>query len=206
MDRLARPRSGTGVPGLTADASTGLSPPVPRGRRGNVALARRPAERLADQPARQVLDVHHAARIIEQLAKQRQARDAGGIEGPQQLPHRLVLVDGDDVGARHHHVDHVQCPEAQDAQEHLALLGGEGAAVARALQRVLDHDPQRRRTRQSEPRAQRCKPALRMIVGGSASGVCAPLDPSLICLTLMARKDQLSNIDVSRDQASTATA
>ena len=161
FDRFARPRSGTEA-ASSAAASAGRSA-VRGARLGrlHVALARRPAQGLADQPAHHVLDVHHAARVVERLAKQRQARDAGGVEGLQQLPDRLVLVDGDDVGARHHHVDDAQRAEAEDAQQHLPLLGREGAAVAGALERVLEHRPQRRRSGQAEPGAQGGEPTVR---------------------------------------------
>jgi len=47
----------------------------------------------------------------------------------------------------------VQRAEAQDAQQHLALLGREGAAVAGALERILQHRPQGRGAGQAEPGA-----------------------------------------------------
>ena len=48
----------------------------------------------------------------------------------QQLADRLVLVDGHDVGTRHHDVGDPQPAKAQDAQEHLALFDREGLAFA----------------------------------------------------------------------------
>ena len=195
FDRFARPSSGTEAAGSAA-ASAGRSACGASLSRLHVALARRPAQGLADQPAHHVLDVHHAARIVERLAKERQARDAGGVERLQQLPDRLVLVDGDDVGARHHHVDDAQRAEAEDAQQHLPLLGREGAAVAGALERVLEHGPQRRRSGQAEPGAQGGEPTVRRLGAGSAAPAGAPSALSFICLTLltlMASRDKLSS-------------
>ena len=81
--------------------------------------------------------MHHAARVIERLAKQWQARHAGCIERLQQLPDRLVLVDGDDICTRNHDVDDAQRAETKDAQEHLAFICRESAAVRRPLDRLL---------------------------------------------------------------------
>ena len=73
----ARPRSAgrerSPVAGAARAAPTARGPRWPGG----------PAPRRSASAT--VLDVDHAARIIERLAKQRHARDAGGIEGLQQL-------------------------------------------------------------------------------------------------------------------------
>ena len=60
--------------------------------------------------------------------------------------------------------------EAQDAQQHLALLGGEGAAVAGALERVLERRPQGRGAGQAEPGAQGGEPTVRLLGGRLLGG------------------------------------
>ena len=103
----------------------------------------------------------HAARIIEGLVEERHARDAGLLEQLQQLGDRRVLVDGDDVGARHHDVVDAQRAEPQQAQQHLALGGRErGLGLVLGLERLLERVAQRLRPREAEPRAQRLQPAL----------------------------------------------
>ena len=94
--------------------------------------------------------------------EQRHARDAGGIEGFQQLEDRLVFIDSDDVGARHHHVFHPEHAEAQRAQQHLALFGRECFVLAGILEGVLQRRPERRRAWQAEFRSQRGQPPERL--------------------------------------------
>jgi len=128
LERSTRPRSGDAA---SVDVVRGDLRPLaghPQRGRLNVSLACGTTQCVAHQPAHQILDVHHAARIIERLAKQRNTRHACCIECLQQLPDRLALVNGDDVGARHHHVSHAQGAKPEDAQQHLALLQRERLA------------------------------------------------------------------------------
>ena len=98
--------------------------------------------------------MHHAARIIERLVEQRDTRHASLIEGFQQLTHRFVFIDRDDIGARHHHVIDAQHAEAQNTQQHLALFGGEGLGRATALECLFQCRAQGRATRQTKPHPQ----------------------------------------------------
>src|SRR5262249_47749045 len=55
--------------------------------------------------------------------------------------------------------------KAQDAQQHLPLLGREGVAItsASALERILKHGAQSGRARQAELGAQRREPTMRLL-------------------------------------------
>ena len=64
----------------------------------------------------------------------------GLLKNLQQLGQRRVLVDGVDVGARHHHVVDAQFADTQDAQEHIALLRRQHlAALAFLAQGLVQH-------------------------------------------------------------------
>ncbi len=118
---------------------------------------------LARQPAEQILDVDHAARIIERLAEQRNARNAGLAERAQQLGQRVALFERDDVGARHHDVVDARAAEAQQPAQHLALFVGEcggGVGLRLALEVGLEHLAQARRA-QADAAEQRVEQALR---------------------------------------------
>ena len=97
-----------------------------------------PAEfSLGGDPRHQVADMDHAARIVERLAIDRQARMLGLAEHAHQLVDGDAVVDGNDVGARHHDVLDRELAEAEDAAEHAAFLHAQRVALA-ARQRVLD--------------------------------------------------------------------
>jgi hypothetical protein len=103
--------------------------------------------------------VDHAARVVERLVEERDARHPGVLEHPQELAQRLAFLHRDDVGARHHHVLHARAAEPQQAQQHAAFLGGEGAGLVVRLERDLQRVAQGRRALQAEPRAQAGDPA-----------------------------------------------
>ncbi len=75
--------------------------------------------------------MHHAARIVEAFAIDRHARAAGILEDHHQLGDRDVLVDGLDVGARHHDVLDAYLAEAENVVQHRPLFGQEGRLAAR---------------------------------------------------------------------------
>ena len=79
----------------------------------------------------------HPARIIERLAIDRQPRMLGLAEHAHQLVDGDAVVDGNDVGARHHDVLDRELAEAEDATQHAAFLHAQRVALA-ARQRVLD--------------------------------------------------------------------
>ena len=67
----------------------------------------------------------HAARIVERLVIDREPRMLGLAEHAHQLVDGDRVLDGDDVGARHHHVLDRQLAEPEDAPEHVALLAAQ---------------------------------------------------------------------------------
>src|SRR5262245_37099741 len=79
----------------------------------------------------------HAARIVERLAIDGQARVLGLAEHVHQLRDGRALVDRDDVGAGHHDVLDRELAEAQSAAEHAPLLRAQRVALA-AGESVLD--------------------------------------------------------------------
>ena len=93
----------------------------------------------------------HAARIVERLVIDRQARVAGGAETIEHLAQRRIERERDDVGARHHHVLDPDVVKGENVLEDRALLRRE--LLARAL---LDHILDvvaRRGRREAEQRA-----------------------------------------------------
>ena len=84
----------------------------------------------------EIADVHHAARIVERLAVNRQPRMAGGAKNRQHLAQRRARGNGDNVGARNHGVRDPQLVQAQHIFEQRALLRRHVAGGF--LQRVLD--------------------------------------------------------------------
>ncbi len=100
-----------------------------RGRRLGCAVGIRDPQRLAGcfrhQPAEQVLDVDHAARIVERFPEERYARYACFVECLQQLRNRLVFIERNNVGARYHQRRNTARAEAQKPLEHLTFGFGE---------------------------------------------------------------------------------
>ena len=121
------------------------------------------------RPADQVLEVDDADDVVLVLPDDRDAGEAAAQRQGQRLPDRLVPLDEDQVGARHHHLAHEGVAELEDGVHHLALvvldqrlllgqvdqraqlrLGGE-RALAEALargERVAEQDQQLRQRAQ----------------------------------------------------------
>jgi hypothetical protein len=76
--------------------------------------------------------------IIERVVEDRQARMAGSAEMRKQLVQRRLGRDGDNVGARDHHVGNAALAQAQHIGEHRAFLGGEVGELAILLRQGLD--------------------------------------------------------------------
>ena len=104
----------------------------------------------------------HAARIVERLVIDRQPRMLGLAEHAHQLVDGERVVDGDDVGARHHHVLDRELAEAQDAPEHAALLRAQRVALA-AGKRILDQLAQVRLLAETEGLQQALEPGHLLI-------------------------------------------
>ncbi len=110
--------------------------------------------------------MHHAARLIEALMIDRQPRMLGLAEHAQQLVDGDLVGDGDDVGARHHHVLHRLLAEAEDVEEHGALLRADRIAPAfGAGERVLDQLAQLELLAETEARQQPLEPGG-LLLGG----------------------------------------
>ena len=62
--------------------------------------------------------MHHAAGIIERIHMHRQARVTGRAENAQQIAQRNIEIDGDNIGARHHHVIDAAAAQGQHVFEH----------------------------------------------------------------------------------------
>ena len=107
----------------------------------------------------------HAARVVERLVIDRQARMLGLAEHAHQLVDGDGIVDRDDVGARHHHVLDGQFAEAEDAPQHAALLRAQRVALA-AGERVLDQLAQIGFLAEAEGLQQAIEPR-RFLVGGA---------------------------------------
>ena len=69
-----------------------------------------------------VADVHHPDRIIEGVVVDDEARMGGVLEDVEEVAEGDVLLDRDDVGARHHDVVDPALAQAQDILEHPALV------------------------------------------------------------------------------------
>ena len=102
-----------------------------------MARLHQPEARIGGEENDEVADVDHAARVVERLVVDRQARMAGGRGTVEHLAQGRVERKRDDVGARHHHVRDPHVVKREHVLEDRALLRGE--LLARALlDRVLD--------------------------------------------------------------------
>ena len=130
---------------------------------GRLLMARlhEPEARIGGEKNDEVADVDHAARIVERLVIDRQARVAGGAEAIEHFPQRRVERKRDDVGARHHHVLDPHVVQREHVFEDGALLGSE--LLARALLDRVFNVVARRRGRQSEQRPHPLKQARRLL-------------------------------------------
>src|SRR5690606_28684537 len=79
---------------------------------------------------------------------------------------RLSLINGDDVGARHHDVLDTQAAEFEKPQHHDPLLGAERVVgLGFSLQRVLKRIAQSLSARQPKSRLEARKPAMTSVSG-----------------------------------------
>ncbi len=81
------------------------------------------------------------ARVVERIGIDRHARAAGFLEQDHQFADGDVLVDGLDIGARHHHVGDAHLAEAQDVVQHRPLIGRKDVAVGRVGHQRIGDDP-----------------------------------------------------------------
>ena len=105
----------------------------------------------------------HPARIIERFVIDRQPRMLGLAEHAHQLIDGDAVVDGNDVGARHHDVLDREIAEAEDATEHAAFLRAQRVALA-SRKRVLDQFAQVGLLAKAERLQQAIEPG-RLLVG-----------------------------------------
>ncbi|GMA20065.1 hypothetical protein GCM10025862_20860 [Arsenicicoccus piscis] len=77
---------------------------------------------VVQQPARDVLEVEQPHDVVVVLADDRDPGEAGAQEQRHPLAQRLVLVERDHVGARHHHLARQRVTELEDRVDHLALV------------------------------------------------------------------------------------
>ena len=102
-----------------------------------------PEARIGGEEDDEVADMDHAARIVERLVIDRQARVAGGAKTIEHLAQGGIERERDDVGARHHHVLDPHVVQREHVLEDRALLRSE--LLARALlDRVLNVVARRR--------------------------------------------------------------
>ena len=85
----------------------------------------------------EVADMHHALRVVEGVSVDGQAGMAGGAEEVEQVAETGLDGDGDDVGARHHHVVHPDAVEAEDVLQHRPFLRREVLILDHVRQRVF---------------------------------------------------------------------
>ena len=146
----------------------------------------------------------HPARIIERFAIDRQPRMLGLAEHAHQLVDGDAVVDGNDVGARHHDVLDRELAEAEDADEHAAFLHAQRAALA-PRQGVLDQFAEIGLLAETELLQQAIEPGCLLVrlasarrtgTSSSAVGVIAHV-PGLLAAS-SARKDRQSRATQAR--------
>ena len=104
-------------------ASRSLAPSVT----GTVSTSRASAPAVdlgvaAAERLHQLDDVQHADHVVEVLAVDRQPRRLAAADLRQQVAQPRVGVDGDQLGARNHHLAGGQIGEAEHAVQHLFFL------------------------------------------------------------------------------------
>ncbi|QYU68432.1 heme ABC transporter permease CcmC [Leptolyngbya sp. 15MV] len=87
----------------------------------------RERRRVAADRGEPILDVHHADDLIEVAAIHRQPAVPLPLDQPDRLIEREILLDRDDVGARHHHVIRGLVAQPQHIAEQDALMRIEAA-------------------------------------------------------------------------------
>ena len=89
------------------------------------------------EPADDVLEVEQADARRPRPSPTTGIREKPGAqEQRHRLPQRLVVVDRDHVGARHHDLAHDGVAELEDRVDHLALVGLDHARVAGQVDQV----------------------------------------------------------------------
>ena len=91
----------------------------------------------------QVADVDHADGVVEHLVIDHQPRMAGAGEHLHELAERDLLLDRDDVGARHHDVHHPPLAQAEDVLQHDAFFGRETGLARACLEDIRKVGPDR---------------------------------------------------------------
>jgi hypothetical protein len=98
---------------------------------GEFGTGLRPASALGGDgcprrdPGYEIADMDHAARIVERLAIDGQARMASRLKDIEEVRKRDVDRHRDDVGPRDHDIIHALSAQAQNILEHCALFGRE---------------------------------------------------------------------------------
>ena len=153
------PKSSCWVGGAAGGRGLGR---IGRGSHGDTRIDR-VRGRFLREPAKQILHMDHAARIIQGLAEERDARNAGLAECAQQLRQAVALLEGDNVGAGHHDVIDPRAAEAQQPAQHLPLFirkCGDRVCVDFAFEVGLEHLAQAGRA-QSDAAEEGIEQALR---------------------------------------------
>ena len=95
--------------------------------------------RMRSHVANQIADVHHADRIVERVVVDHKAGMGGALENAHQIADLNVLLHGDDVGTRHHHIADPALTQAENVLEHPAFLRREaGFARCHGIEHVLE--------------------------------------------------------------------
>ena len=81
-------------------------------------------------PCQDVLDVDHADRVVQRLAIDRQTGVAAAGHRIDDLGEAGLAFDGDDVGARHHHVFGGAVAQLEDVGEKGPLVVAEGSSLS----------------------------------------------------------------------------
>src|SRR5262245_6806626 len=73
----------------------------------------------------QVADVNHADGVVERVVVHHKSRMAGTLEYSHQFAELDVLLDSDDVSARHHNIADTAFAQAENILEHPAFFRSE---------------------------------------------------------------------------------
>ena len=173
-------------------------------RRG---LARGAHFRARRHERHQVADVDHADGIVEHLVVDHQPRMAGAGEHLHELAERDLLLDRDDVGARHHDVHDPPLAQAEDVLQHDAFFRRETGLARARLEDIREVGPDRAGLPSEEHPQRPHQPAFAALVRHqAAAAISAPEDCALRWPDRAARANRIgscSGMGVS-NQASAA--
>ena len=82
--------------------------------------------------------MHHATRIIERFAMNRQARMTSCPENGKNVCQCIFNTDSNNVSARYHHILNPQFMEAENVFQHRPLLWRKIASDRLVFQRIFD--------------------------------------------------------------------